>query len=401
MADQRRHVGMLSVVVVALVAGILGGILGNLIVSRLTGTYLAQTARRTDPTLTILIQPSPTVKVIQTSPTPTAIPSPTVTPVSDIEDRTVRAIQANRDSVVTIIASRDEAAQRGVPQLTQVVGSGVVFDRYGHVVTNEHLVGNAEMLRVILPDGRETTGERVGVDQLTDLAVVKAADMDHLVPASFGDSSALLPGQRVIAIGSALGTFRDTVTVGIVSGLGRRVIPSDKEYALENLIQIDAAINRGNSGGPLLNTEGEVVGVNTILVRHERTSDEVIEGINFTIPSQTVTEIVPQLISFGRVRRAYAGLETQIVTADVRANYALRVDHGARVEAVVSDSPADRAGLRRGDVILTIDDLSIDEEVPFPNALMYYAIGDTVELYIDRVGEVLTLTVTLEDSPPN
>jgi S1-C subfamily serine protease len=397
MADQRRSAGMLSVVVVALVAGIVGAILGSLIVPRLTGTNLAQTTQRTDSPPTVQIQPSPTVKQIQPTATATVTPMPTATSVPDVEERTVHAVQVNRDSVVTIVASGADAAD-GATVPAQAIGSGVVFESDGYIVTNEHLVRNAESLLVILPDGREIPGERVGTDEFTDLAVVKV-DAHDLAPASFGDSSALLPGQRVIAIGSALGAFRDSVTVGVVSGLGRHVVPTDREYALQDLIQIDAAINRGNSGGPLLNVQGEVIGVNTILVRHERTSDEVIEGINFTIPSETVREVVPQLITSGHVRRPYAGLVTRIVTADVEATYALRVDQGARVEEVVPGSPADTAGLRRGDVVLAVDDLMIDEELPFPNALMRYAIGDTVELHIDRVGEPLTLTITLEETP--
>ncbi|RME49711.1 MAG: PDZ domain-containing protein [Chloroflexi bacterium] len=397
MVNQRPGAGLLKVILVGLLAGLIGGMLGVVAVLRFANTQIVQTVLVQPATPTPRPTATPTMQRVLPSPTPTALPSPTATPVPDIDELTVKVVEANQRSVVTVVNLLESSAEHeGVE--TKALGSGIVLDREGHIVTNEHVVRGASSLRVILPSGVETVGRSIGVDELTDLAVLKI-DGDDLKPAKFGDSSALRPGQRVIAIGSALGGFRNTVTVGVVSGLGRQVIPEGKEYALENLIQTDAAINHGNSGGPLLNIRGEVIGVNTILIRRERDSEEIVQGISFAIPSNTVQEIVPQLIANGRVPRPYLGAETHLVTPEVKATYALSVDHGARVEEVTAGSPAEAAGLRRGDVILAVNGEMINEDNPFINVLMRHHIGDSIELLINRVGEELTLTVTLTSNP--
>jgi 2-alkenal reductase len=397
MVNQQPGAGLLLVIFVGLVAGLIGGLLGAIVVVRFMNTQVLETAVIQPATPSPYPSSTPTMQPVLPSPTATVrlSPTPTMTPVPDIDELTVRVVQASRRSVVTVVNLLEGTAAHGVE--TKALGSGIVLDRDGHIVTNEHVVRDAVSLRVILPNGTEVTGTTVGIDELTDLAVVKI-DGKGLTPATFGDSSSLRPGQRVIAIGSALGGFRDTVTVGVVSGLGRQVIPEGKQYALEDLIQTDAAINHGNSGGPLLNVQGEVVGVNTILIRRERDSEEIVQGISFAIPSSTVREIVPQLITDGRVPRPYLGAETHLVTPEIKANYALSVDHGARVESVEADSPAEAAGLRRGDVILAVDGQMINEDHPFINALMHHHAGDDIELLVNRVGEELTLTVTLEEA---
>ena len=399
MANQRSGAGFLTIILVSLMAGLIGGMLGVVAVLQFVNTRPPQMAQAQPATPTPLPSPTPTIQATPSPyPTPTALPSPTATPVPGIDELTVRVVEANAHSVVTVVSLLEGTDSNGQPVKTKALGSGIVVDRDGHIVTNEHVVRDAASLRVILPDGEEVVGVSVGVDELTDLAVLKISDHD-LVPVKFGDSSSLRPGQRVIAIGSALGGFRNTVTVGVVSGLGRQVIPEGKEYALEGLIQTDAAINHGNSGGPLLNIRGEVIGVNTILIRRERDSEEIVQGISFAIPSNTVQEIVDQLIANGRVPRPYLGAETHLVTPEIKATYALSVDHGARVEAVAPGSPAEAAGLRHGDVILAVDGELINEDNPFINVLMRHHIGDSVELLIDRVGEELTLAVTLEERP--
>lgn len=397
MVNQRLGAGFLTIVLMGLIAGLVGGVLGAIAVIWFTNTQLLQTALIQVPTPTPRASPTSAAQQVIPSPTATPIPSPTTTPVPGIDERTVEVVRMNRGSVVTVISLQEEVDEDGQVE-TKAVGSGIVLDREGHVATNRHVVQDGAGLRVILPDGEETASTLVGVDQLTDLAVVKV-EAEGLTPATFGDSSSLKPGQRVIAIGSALGGFRDTVTVGVVSGLGRQVIPKDAEYALENLIQTDAAINHGNSGGPLLNMQGEVVGVNAILIRRERDSEEIVQGIGFAVPSNTVQEIVPDLIAQGYVPRPYLGVEIRMVTPELKATYALTVDHGARVESVMPESPAQRAGLQHGDVILAIDGKVIDEDNPFINVLMRHQIGETIELLVNRVGEELTLTTTLEKSP--
>lgn len=397
MHDQRHGAGFLTVIVVSLVAGLIAGMLGTIAMLRLADTEIIQTALIQLDTPTPRPSLTPTVEKLTPSPTPTSLPTPSPTPIPQLDDVTVEAVRANQNSVVTVVNLRAGSDGRGGVE-PRAVGSGIVLDREGHIVTNEHVVRDADSLRVVLPSGEEAVGTPVGFDELTDLAVIRVDGVD-LTPVTFGDSSTLKAGQRVIAIGSALGGFRNTVTVGVVSGLGRQVIPKDKEYALENLIQTDAAINRGNSGGPLVDMQGQVVGVATILIRRELDSEEIVQGIGFAIPSSTVQETAPQLVAHGRVPRPYLGVDTQLVTPDVRATYALTVDQGARVEVVAADSPAEAAGLRHGDVILAIDGQVINEDNPFINVLVRHEIGDSVELLVNRVGEEITVTVTLEEAP--
>ena len=301
-------------------------------------------------------------------------------------------------SVVTVLSLQAPAGEATGAEEIQTLGSGLVLDTRGHIVTNYHVVAHPDNLQVILPDGRKYRAAVVGVDKFTDLAVIKVRAIG-LVPATLGDSSRLRPGQWVIAIGSALGEFRNTVTVGVVSGLHRRVKFIDEAYALEDLIQTDAAINHGNSGGPLVDLDGRVVGINTIIVRRQRFSDESVQGIGFAIPINLVKQIVPDLIAHGQVARPYLGATVRMVTPQLQADLALAVDHGAWIKAVTPHSPAARAGLRHGDVILAIDDVPVDEEHPFLNVLMRHHIGDTVTLRVNRVGEKLTVTVTLEQTP--
>ncbi len=306
------------------------------------------------------------------------------------------AAQAGQ-SVVTVLSLQEGAETPADVGEVKTLGSGLILDERGHIVTNYHVVANPENLRVILPDGTQYQATVVGIDEFTDLAVIRI-DATGLVPAVLGDSSELRSGQWVIAIGSALGEFRNTVTVGVVSGLNRRVLIPDQAYALEDLIQTDAAINHGNSGGPLLNLDGEVIGINTILVRRQRYSDEGVQGIGFAIPINRVRRIASDLIQHGRVARPYLGVVVQMVTPQLKADLALPVDHGAWVDKVLPDSPAARAGLRHGDVILSLDGIPVNEEHPFLNVLMRYRIGDTVELRVNRVGEELTFKVTLSDN---
>ncbi len=394
MVDQQRGAGFLSVILVSLAIGFIAGMLGAVIVLRFVDTELVQAALTQAVTSTPRPAITPTLRPATPSPTVTPLPA-SPTPVPSLDEVTIEVVRANRGSVVTVVNLRGDAEPEGELE-TRAVGSGIVWDQEGHIVTNEHVVRGADSLRIVLPNGEEAVGTERGADPITDLAVVRIEHQD-LRPAEFADSSSLRSGQRVIAIGSALGGFRNTVTVGVVSGLGRQVVPKDEEYELENLIQTDAAINRGNSGGPLLNMEGQVVGVNTILIRRERDSEEIVQGIGFAVPSNTVREIVPQLIAHGQVTRPSLGVVTRMVTPEIKATYALGVDHGARVETVAPGSPAEAAGLRHGDVILAIDGETINEDNPFLNTLMHHEIGDEVELLIDRVGEELTLTAILAE----
>jgi len=252
-----------------------------------------------------------------------------------------------------------------------------------------------ESLSVILANGESRDATLVGADAFSDLAVIKISP-EGLAIAPLGDSSRLVPGQMVIAIGSALGDFRNTVTVGVISGLGRTL--EGDEFNLEDLIQTDAAINQGNSGGPLVNIRGEVIGINTAIVRGSATG-VVAEGLGFAIPSNTVREVVDQIIRTGRVARPYLGIGHQLVTPQVASYYGLAARSGILVMSVERNSPAERAGIQVGDVITHIDNVAINESTPFLNVLMRHRPGDRVKLTINRGGQTLILDVTLGERP--
>jgi 2-alkenal reductase len=228
---------------------------------------------------------------------------------------------------------------------------------------------------------------------LTDLAVVKIeGEVPGVVPV--GDSEALRPGEPVIAIGSALGQYTNTVTQGVVSGLGRSLAN------LDNLIQHDASINPGNSGGPLVNMQGEVVGVNTAVIRNAGAGISA-EGLGFAVPSSTVNQVVAQIIESGAVTRPYLGINFRPVTPQLAAAQGLPVEHGALIIDIPTDGPIAGSGVQVGDVITAINGETIDQENPLQSLLFQYDPGETVELEIVRpsTGETLTFDVTLGERP--
>jgi 2-alkenal reductase len=235
--------------------------------------------------------------------------------------------------------------------------------------------------------------ELVGTDPLTDLAVVKISEpVPGVVP--LGDSDALRPGEPVIAIGSALGQYTNTVTQGVVSGLSRTL------SQLDNLIQHDASINPGNSGGPLLNMNGEVVGVNTAVIRNAGSGISA-EGMGFAVPSNTVDQIVTQLIEGGQVTRPYLGITFQTVTPQLAAAQDLPVEHGALVTDIPTDGPVATSGIQVGDIITKIGGQALDQDNSLQSILFQYDPGDTVEIEVVRpdTGETLVFDVTLGERP--
>jgi 2-alkenal reductase len=316
----------------------------------------------------------------------------------------VRVVEAVGPAVVTVV-NRIESGQGFGGEAR---GSGVIIDEQGHIITNNHVVEGAVSggLTVIFSNGESASAELVGTDEISDLAVLT---VDQQVPAAapLGDSEALRVGETVIAIGSALGDFRNTVTVGIVSGLNR-TLEGGAGMNMENMIQTDAAINHGNSGGPLLNLSGEVVGINTAVVRGTGNGlggSDIAEGLGFAIPVNTVKTITAQLFESGRVARPYLGVATQPISLQISSYYDLRNENGELLEGgvlvteVIGGSGAQRAGLQQGDVILSINDNRIDEDHPLLNALMSFKPGDTVNINIIRNGEPLTLQATLGTRP--
>ena len=242
---------------------------------------------------------------------------------SDSNQAVVAAVKRVGPAVVTVVNTMPQQRVFGFfgdsIQQPKGSGSGVIISPQGYIVTNNHVVENYETLQVIFADGTTVPADFVGTDQFSDLAVIKVSGSVPAV-AELGDSDQLQIGEAVIAIGSPLGDFKNTVTFGVISGLGRSLgIEEGSTY--EKMIQTDAAINQGNSGGPLVNLAGQVVGINTAIVRGNSTSSAVAEGLGFSIPAQTVSDITSQLISQGYVDRPYLGIRWQLITPEIaRAN---------------------------------------------------------------------------------
>jgi S1-C subfamily serine protease len=252
-------------------------------------------------------------------------------------------------------------------------GSGFFISPDGYLLTNSHVVHGARELRVFLADGRELTADLIGDDPDTDLAVLRVS-ADELAHLALADSDAVRPGQIAIAIGSPMG-FQQTVTAGIVSGLGRS-LRSASGRLIDNVIQTDAALNPGNSGGPLVNTRGEVIGVNTAIIRPA-------QGICFAIASNTARWVVAWLIKDGRIRRSFIGVVGQnvpLLRKVVRYHH-LTQETGVLVAGLEPESPATRAGLREGDILLALDDAA----TPAVDALHKLLTGD-------RIGERAIVT---------
>lgn len=313
-----------------------------------------------------------------------------------IEDSAVvEVVQRVSPAVVTVVNQlppQRDLLGRGSRETAS--GSGVIVDRQGYVVTNEHVVRGSSRITVVLADGRKLEAQLVGTDYpFTDLALLKVSE-DGLQAASLGNSDALVPGQRVVAIGSALGDFRNTVTLGIISGLHRTW--RGEGLVMEDLVQTDAAINHGNSGGALVNMAGQIIGINTSVIRATQ-SGEPVEGMGFAIPSSTVEVVARQLIRQGKVVRPFLGISHQQINPSIASLYSLPVKQGAYILRVSPDSPAARGGLREGDIMTMIGDVPVDEAHPFLSVLMRHEPGKTVTITVNRDGEVLRLDVTLKE----
>ena len=316
------------------------------------------------------------------------------------EEAIVQVVDRVGPAVVTVINKLDPQLNRGFSG--EASGTGVIMDRSGLIVTNNHVVAGTSALQVIFADGRKTDATLVGTDVISDLAVLRVSGAVPAV-AVLGDSTDLRPGQAVIAIGSALGDFQNTVTTGIISGLNRK-LPGNNGITMENLIQTDAAINHGNSGGPLLNLHGEVIGINTAVVRSTGSGTDVAEGLGFAISVNTVKTITGELVSKGRVARPYLGVDSRPINRAIASYYDLRdesgvLDQGVVVVGVTANSPADAAGVRAGDVITAINRQALDEANTLANALTHFGITDRITLTVVRAGKTQALPVTLAERP--
>src|SRR5438874_9313787 len=267
-------------------------------------------------------------------------------------------------------------------------GSGFIIDADGSILTNEHVIDGMERIVVKLSDGRSLRGHLVGADPDTDIALIKVDGQTGLPVAALGDSSTLRMGEWVCAIGNPLG-YEHTVTVGVVSFLGRKLF----DPSLDNYIQTDAAINFGNSGGPLINARGEVIGINAAI--SSRAS-----SIGFAVPINGATAIMPQLRARGRVSRGYIGVALKDVDADLERSLGLAVNHGALVQDITDGSPADRAGLRPYDVIVALDDHSVSNDDQLIREIAARAPGSAAHLRLVRDGHEQNVTVKLAERPP-
>jgi putative serine protease PepD len=287
-------------------------------------------------------------------------------------------------SVVEITVTASGANPLGGNGTQQSQGSGFVYDAEGHVITNQHVVDGAETVSVRFWDGKSYDATVVGSDPSTDIAVIDVdAPASVLEPLELGDSDAVEVGEGVVAIGSPFG-LEQTVTAGIVSALHRQ-ITAPNNFAIDDAIQTDAAINHGNSGGPLLDLAGDVIGVNSQIESESGGND----GVGFAVPSNTVERIADALIDDGSVEHAYLGVSTEDVEDGA----------GASIAEVRADTPASRAGLQNGDVVTAVNGDSVDSADDLRRLIDSKSPGDSVELTVTRDGDSRKLDVTLGSRP--
>ncbi|MBK8419170.1 trypsin-like peptidase domain-containing protein [Candidatus Villigracilis saccharophilus] len=315
---------------------------------------------------------------------------------TDVETAITQAVQKVGPAVVTIVGTiPGQMTFFGQTGDQTVSGSGFFISDEGYILTNNHVVEGTKEVSIILSDGREEKAALVGTDPYSDIAILKT---EGAVPsvAVLGNSDLLNSGESVIAIGSPLGDFKNTVTVGVVSGTGRS-IDTGQGYQVEGLIQTDAAINQGNSGGPLVNLAGEVIGVNNMIVRGSA-SGAVAEGLGFAIPVNTAQAVANQIVAQGYFSRPFMGISYQAISPDIAANYNLPVQWGVYVTKVAADSPASKAGLQADDIIISLNNVKMDETHNYLNVLYTYKPGDQVTLGVMRDGKEITIQITLGES---
>ena len=301
-------------------------------------------------------------------------------------------------SVVSILTQSERQSYFGGSRTQQGAGTGIIVSKDGYILTNKHVVEGSDTVSVVTTDGATYDNVRViGADPLNDLAFLKISGVNDLTVAELGDSSSLRIGQSVVAIGNALGQYKNTVTSGIVSGTGRSVTAaaegSGQAETLTDLIQTDAAINPGNSGGPLVNLAGQVIGINTAIA-----SDA--NGLGFSIPINAAKGLLKGVLANGKVERAFVGVNYITITPEVTREYKLPVTKGALVRAsngsaVQSGSPAEKAGLKDGDIITKVNDVEVGDKGSVASLVAEYAPGDKITITILRDGRVQTLDLTL------
>ena len=315
---------------------------------------------------------------------------------TDVETSITQSVQKVGPAVVTVVGTiPGQNTFFGFTGDQTVSGTGFFITDQGYILTNNHVVEGTKEVNIVLSDGTEQKAALVGTDIYSDIAVLKTEGKVPAV-AKLGNSDMLQPGEWVIAIGSPLGNFKNTVTVGVVSATGRS-IDTGSGYQIENLIQTDAAINHGNSGGPLVNLAGEVIGVNTLVVRNTNTGD-VAEGLGFAIPVNTAQAVAQQIIQKGYFARPYLGISFQPINPEIAARYNLPAQWGVYITQVAENSPANQAGLQVGDIITKIGDVPLDATHSYVNALFEYKPGDQINLEVVRGNGTTQVQVTLGEA---
>jgi S1-C subfamily serine protease len=339
--------------------------------------------------------------------TPGAVQAQTVTAPQPIviDEQSAITTAAAKVSPAIVTITESGAAQNPNDPLGQIpatgVGSGVIFDSNGWIITNKHVVAGSSSLQVALQDGRQFSGTIYGIDTLTDLAIVKV-DATGLPTAPIGNSSAVKVGQLAIAIGSPLGTYTNSVTAGIISAFRKDGIQVQDGTVIRNLIQTDAAINPGNSGGALLDAAGNVMGIPTAVAQSA-------QGVGFALPINIAKPIMQQALAGQKLARPWIGIRYQSLTQQIADQGKLAVSEGAWLQpasasgatdpAVVPGSPAAKAGLKEGDIITAVDGAKITAVATLDDILLNYVPGATVALDVLRDGKALTLTLTLGTRP--
>jgi serine protease Do len=384
----KRILFLILIAITAGSAGLFGGVAGAAVMDQVWQYRLSLTPTPAPMPAQVRVPEEP-------APAPTPVQSASTAPVetrieiqtTEIQTAITQAVETAGPAVVTVVGASSFGGLSS--------GSGVIISQDGYVLTNNHVIEGTQQIYLILADGAQVPADLVGSDPFSDLAVLW---VDGEVPAvaSLGNSDALKPGETVIAIGSPLGDFKNTVTVGVVSATGRR-LDLGRGYFMEDMIQTDAAINEGNSGGPLVNLAGQVIGLNTLILRGSSTGT-VVEGLGFAVASNTVQAVANSIIENGYIARPYLGIRWQWIDPRLANRYRLPVEYGVYIAQVYDNSPAEKAGLEPGDIITRIGDIALDNENPYTNALYSYTPGDTVDLLVVRERQELEFKVTLEES---
>ena len=312
--------------------------------------------------------------------------------VADIVDKV-------SESVVSIVTSVKTTSFFGGSYDSEAAGTGIIVSSNGYILTNKHVIDGATKISVVLDDGTTFEDVKIAeVDPLNDVAFLKISDVSDLKAATLGDSKTINVGQQVIAIGNALGQYQNTVTSGIISGIGRSLTATDSTGSmseeLSDMIQTDAAINSGNSGGPLVNAAGEVIGINTA-------TSSTAENMGFAIPISSVKGMLAQLTEKGEAARAYIGVYGIEITPELAKKYNLPVTAGAYLynsamySAVVSDGPAAKAGLKDKDIVTAVNGAKVGVSGSLGSLIGEYKPGDTVQLTVIRDGKETAVNVTL------